>query len=57
MGNGLVLGALDSQSLGPGSVPRMEVCPFILSSSSESPKNFIYPSAGAYAPYEWQAMS
>ena len=25
-GNGLVLGALDSQSLGPGSVFRVEVC-------------------------------
>ena len=38
LGNGLVLGALDSQSLDPGSMPGTEVCLFILSSPSESPK-------------------
>ena len=38
-GNGLSLGTLDSQSLGPGSMPRTEVCLFIL---SLSPENFAY---------------
>ena len=33
----LSLGALDSQSLGPGSMPGTEVCLFILSSSPVSP--------------------
>ena len=33
---GLSLCALDSQSLGPGSMPGTEVCPFILSSSPVS---------------------
>ena len=41
-GDGLVLGALNSHSLGPGLMPRMEVCLFILSSSPESPKIFIW---------------
>ena len=40
MGDGLV-GALDSQSLGPGSMLGTEVCLFILSSSPESPKPII----------------
>jgi len=48
-GNGLLLGVLDSQSLGPGSMPGMEV---ILSSAPVSPENFVYPSPGAYALYE-----
>ena len=34
-----MLGALDSQSLGPGLMPETEVCLFILSSSPESPKS------------------
>ena len=46
--HGLVLGALDSQSLDPGSMLRMEVCLFILPSSSpELSEISIYPSAGA----------
>ena len=36
--NGLVLGALDSQSLGPGSMLGMDVCLSILSHSPEPPK-------------------
>ena len=44
--NGLVIGALDSQSLGPGSMLRTEVC--LLTSS---PELSIYPSAGANVIY------
>ena len=43
-----MLGALDSQSLGPGSMLGTEVCLFILPSSSpELSEIFKYPSAGA----------
>jgi len=35
LSNGLVLGAQDSQSLGPGSMLGMQVCLFILPSSPE----------------------
>ena len=41
-GDGLVLGALDSQSLDAGLMPGTEDCLFILSSSPESPKIFIW---------------
>ena len=38
LSNGLVLGALDSQSLGPGLMLRTKICLSILSFSPESPK-------------------
>ena len=49
--NGLVLGALDSQSLGPGSMLETEVCLFILPSSPELSEILIYPSPGANVIY------
>ena len=45
--NGLVFGALDSQSLGPGSMLGTEVCLFILPSSPELSEISIYSSPGA----------
>ena len=40
-----MFGALDSQSLGPGSMLGIEVCLSILSSSLESSKNTIFMGA------------
>jgi len=50
-GNGLVLGALNSQSLGPGSMLGTEICLFILPASPELSEISIYPSAGAVLQY------
>ena len=52
LGNGLSLGALNSQSLGPGSMPGWMFVS-ILSSSPVSTYNFVYPSPGANALYKY----